>query len=56
MEVGDTVRIRLEYCDDTPFKSGVIKHIYQGMAIMKLVDSNIMLTVSLKILEFEHEL
>ena len=51
MNVGDTVRIRLDYCDNTPFKHAVIERIHQGMVTMRTVNSNAVLTVSIKGLE-----
>ena len=51
MNIGDTVRIRLDYCNNTPLKHAVIERIHQGMATMRTVDSNAVLTVSIKTLE-----
>lgn len=51
MNVGDTVRIRLDYCNNTPFKHAVIERIHQGMATMRTVNSNAVLTVSMEALE-----
>jgi hypothetical protein len=51
VKIGDTVRIRLDYCNNTPFKHAVIERIHQGMVTMRTVNSNAVLTVSIKGLE-----
>ncbi len=48
MNIGDTVRIRPDYCNNTPFRHAVIERIHQGMVTMRSVNSNAVLTVSIK--------
>ena len=50
MKVGDTVKVRDEYSDGLPHKTGIVNEMKQGMVTVRIMP-NVILTVSEKLME-----